>query len=525
MACLHHPIALLPPARSSSYPSSSQPYCPPPPLASSPITTLPSEVLISIFSFLPLHDLLTLRLVSLRLGELAMSPGLHHTLHLRGPPWARRVGGGEDGPEGVPRLFREVLLPSVRHLWVHLLPASPYPLAYHPFTTLAGLTSPHSPLLLRPRPRISTTAFTTPQAYPTEKFLALLAHIPPNQLETFGLPSSARSIPGEDIVAVVRAAGSRLQNLYLGMSSLRGEGALCLRGLQQLRILDLSGTAIEELPLPTDPHPAPWPQLRELSLASCTALGRDSLEDFLASLPGMVEKLDLSRVGELTKEALMEMRVVWWGVDGEGEKRPTALRAVNVSGVEHLTRRDIREIKAHWEAQRRACFSVSPEPVSWGWQARDGGVTPATPPTPVSVLSPFGTPSPEQLSPLSSSPASFSSGSHWHRPGTLPTPAPSLSPPGSISLPLPSPDTFHPDISIHITHTARLESDDEDGYRQFIGEVAGGTVVSSVPLGGSGAWKKASERWEGRGEGEGECWGGEEMGMRWWRSGGLFEVI
>jgi len=31
-------------------------------------------------------------------------------------------------------------------------------------------------------------------------------------------------------------------------------------------------------------------------------------------------------------------------------------------------------------------------------------------------------------------------------------------------------------IGINIVHSAILESEDEEGYRQFIGEVAGGTV-------------------------------------------------
>jgi hypothetical protein len=49
---------------------------------------------------------------------------------------------------------------------------------------------------------------------------------------------------------------------------------------------------------------------------------------------------------------------------------------------------------------------------------------------------------------------------------------------------IPSPDDMEgihkngspEDTSINIVHSAILESEDEAGYRQFIGEVAGGTV-------------------------------------------------
>ena len=73
--------------------------------------------------------------------------------------------------------------------------------------------------------------------------------------------------------------------------------------------------------------------------------------------------------------------------------------------------------------------------------------------------------------------------------------------PYSIPIPMSGPGrkTEQPkemDDGIKIVHSAILESEDEAGYRQFIGEVAGGTV--------------------GLGQGYGPRYGhGHELGMRW----------
>jgi hypothetical protein len=68
--------------------------------------------------------------------------------------------------------------------------------------------------------------------------------------------------------------------------------------------------------------------------------------------------------------------------------------------------------------------------------------------------------------------------------------------PYSTLIPMPGRDRENHEYGIKIIHSAILESEDEAGYRQFIGEVAGGTI--------------------GLGQGYGPRYGhGHELGMRW----------
>jgi len=344
----------------------------------------------------------------------------------------------------------------------------------------------------------------------------------PDQLLSLSLPISAPYLSATELGKVISRIGGKLEKLDLRGSGLAGKGWLDWLGEvgkngKGVKELDVGFTNITDLPsLPlltpnstTDvdrPNPevvSPFRNLRTLSLASCTSLSASSIYTFLNTLPPTLETLDISRLEQTSYEAL------------KGMNANTELREIKVVGIDHLTRLDIRRLKFHWESQRRVS---SPEiggdgiPVS---EARVWG-EPRTPNL-ISIYNPPKTP--DSLPRLSSSPDSASSGpsslgstsSRLHEsisprlltPDNLPDELPRLDfgrkHPFLADLNTQSGLDYSPvmpysdgidhrkaeeekekekedDISINIIHSAILESEDEAGYRQFIGEVAGGTV-------------------------------------------------
>ena len=204
-------------------------------------------------------------------------------------------------------------------------------------------------------------------------------------------------------------------------------------------------------------------------------------------LPPILERLDLSRLDQVTFPALWDMRVTVMP-DGEPEKplAPTALKEIKVVGVDHLTRRDIRRLKRHWEDQRRTCFSqpfLAPVPVQakrvWGVPRTPVRGTPATK---IILLSPPDTPVTKnrRVRSLVQDPFQRNISSFNMMPNfgvTTPPPSQRSSPSHDTGC-----DAKLDPIAINIIHSAILESEDEAGYRQFIGEVAGGTVGVGLGL-------------------------------------------
>ena len=454
--------------------------CPPPPTDGRCILDeLPDEIVCNILSYFDWEQLLHLRPVCQRWSELALSPSLHQSLTLLSLP-----------PTPLPSSLSSILK-HIRHLHLHLFP---YP------TSAPGA------------------------AHPTTALLALLDAIPPDQLVSLSLPFSAPYLPGSDLGRVLKRIGANLEHL-----DLRGSGLVGSRWTEWikhvgsagdgLKTFDLSFTSISTLPgcpapssplrpfrnprtshtaMPMSPNRSTggekeavpsidaFRNLQELSLSSCAYLSEEVLEAFLGALPPSLKRLDVSRLEAITFEALWNMRVVTTNGERSGPTYPTgqsgpgswlipsdagnatSLIDIKVVGIDHLTRLDIRRLKLHWESQRRGCLPVMAftpiRPIP-----RAAWKTPKTPPMSSQPLSPPATPSPPgnpgkatlmdmgSQSPLSDHPFLPHHG--------LPTPPPDTT--NDISL---------ENIVINIVHSAILESEDVDGYRRFIGEVAGGVV-------------------------------------------------
>lgn len=380
---------------------------------SSPISKLPDELVLNIFQYLDWEDVVALRPVSQHWSDLALTPALHTSLTISALP------------HPLPSVLEKHLLKSVRHLYLHLFP---YPThrAGHPATALVNL----------------------------------LAAIPTCQLKSLSLPFSAPYVPGEELGHVLAKVGTELEYLDLKGSGIVGSkyadwfGEIGKNG-PGLSHLDIGFTSVLSL----SPNARVFRNLRTFRLASCTLLSESTLTAFLADLPPMIETLDLSRLDNVSFAALWNLRVVT-------DNAPTALKEIKVVGIDHLTRRDVRRLKAHWEEQRRLCVPdtspISVFPIKWD-------VAPSLKP-----LSPPGSPHTPVFQPKFASVHPFYAG-HTQPP----------TPPRTASPPADNDDDA--DISVNIIHSAILESEDEEGYRQFIGEVANGTVPpglnTSVGLG------------------------------------------
>jgi len=417
-------------------------------------------------------QLLPLQRTCQRFKSLAQSASLHHILTLTILP-----------PYPLPPTLTKIL-PNVKHLHLQLLPY----------------------------PSTSSSA--------TKTILALLEYISPDQLTSLSLPFSAPYLSANDLGSVLNRIGGKLEKLDLRGSGLAGKGWLdWIETVGQngkgLKELDLGFTNITDLPtLPrhtSSPNPNSSPDidrsegtslfhnLTTLSFASCTSLSPSSIYTFLSSLPPSLATLDISRLEQTSFEALKNMSVA-----------KTELREIKVVGIDHLTRLDIRRLKRHWESQRQDESNLlDAEEMKarvWG-EPRTPNNQPSPPRTPESIprLSFF----PGSGSGSGSEPSSLGSTSSRLHEST----SPRILTPGTLGSDLPrldvdrkhpfltdlklqsqsqhSPDTSpahrvddsprsgsggQEDISINIIHSAILESEDEAGYRQFIGEVAGGTV-------------------------------------------------
>ena len=383
---------------------------PAPVSGTSPISRLPDELMLNIFQYLDWEDLVALRPVSHHWSSLALTPALHTTLTISALP------------NPLPRVLEKHLLKSVRHLYLHLFPYQAH------------------------RTGHSTTAL-----------LNLLQAIPPRQLKSLSLPFSAPYVSGEDLGVALSRIGSELEYLDLKGSSMVGNkysewlGEIGKSG-PGLSHLDLGFTSISSL----TPNTHFFRNLRTLRLASCALLSETTLTAFLINLPPTIDTLDLSRLDHVTFAAL-------WNLKVNAGNAPTALKEIKVVGIDHLTRRDVRRLKAHWEEQRKpGPIKISPItifPIKWspapGCKPLSPPGSPHTPTLPTAVFSchPFHV---EQTRP--------------------PTPPQSASPP-------PAEEDDAANVSVNIIHSAILESEDEEGYRQFIGEVANGTMPPGLAMG------------------------------------------
>jgi hypothetical protein len=399
-------------------------HTPLPPRHGSPIGNLPDDLLLEILGHLTWEELIPLRRTSKRFNDLCVHPILHQHLTFYTLP---------DGP--IPPILKFNLLKSVKHLHFHLFP---YP--------------PHNGIRT------------------SQPILDILEAIPPDQLMTLSLPFSAPYLHRNELAEHLKRIGGKLERLDLRGSALGGSswvnwmGSIGSRG-SGLKELDLGFTSITDLPLDSTsrldefhtPRPSaapalidPFRKLQILSLSSCTSLPASVLTRFLASLPPRLQKLDISRLDQIPFTALHSLRV-------NDEGKPTALREIKVIGIDHLTRVDIRRLKRYWEDQRLDCLPdecqtgiISPRPISiskWKEPITPKVVPLPTPPT-----------TPEDDTPIR----------EYHRYRRLCTPP--LEDAGAL-------------VGINIIHSAILESEDEAGYRQFIGEVVGSSRLGLTWVG------------------------------------------
>ena len=471
--------------------------CPPPPQdGHCIIDSLPDEIICNVLSFLDWNEVLQLRPVSRRWSDLALSPSLHQSISLLSLP-----------PLPLPSSLSKILR-NIGHLHLHLFPyPAVTPGSPHPTTALLTL------LEAIPPDQLVSLSLPFSAPYLPGPDLGLILQRIGGRLECLDLRGSG--LVGSKWTEWIRHVGSKGRGLksldlsFTSISTLPGcpapaSPARPFRNPLTLRTatpMSQSRSVGSSAHTPPEEAVDPFRNLKYLSLSSCAYLSEQVLDTFLANLPVSIEQLDISRLEVVSFEALWHLRVL----EREGETSqdswrtlpwnnsppdPTNLSEVKVVGIDHLTRLDIRRLKSHWESQRQACYPsdpCSPVPIPlMGWK------TPITPQSRSAPPSPPATPSPpsrRETMGLSSSTSHESLG--------YPTPPddhPFVSRPShSNGLPTPPPDSprkqgaeddMDVDVvggenrrtEINIVHSAILESEDVDGYRRFIGEVAGGVV-------------------------------------------------
>lgn len=385
-----------------------------------PITHLPPELWLAVLSHLEHDELVPLRLVNRQLSTLALAPCLHRRLTLFPPLVLTTV-------------VRKIL-PHVRHLSVHLSgsPRGWGALASSSHTARSPLFNNYNSGGMRP------VRCSSP--HPSTSLRALLALIKSGQLRSLRLPHAA--VPWDELSPELSRIGGKLHTLDLRGGGLGHSAARALPGC--LRDLDLSYNYITRLP-----RISSLQHLEVLTLRGCFMIPMPEVARLLSNLPETVHTLDLSEMQQVEVPALMALRVA-------SDAGPSALKCVKLAGIDHLTRADVRALQRHW-AERRAA--------SRGEQAPRAIQLLTPPPSPPSSFLPG---SPEQTT--------------FHAPTAMPATPPTRwlphatprkqlppTPPASAKRP-------HDGDHIDIVHTALLESDDEAGYRQFIGEVIGGTL-------------------------------------------------
>lgn len=205
---------------------------------------------------------------------------------------------------------------------------------------------------------------------------------------------------------------------------------------QALEVLDMSGVRLAW----SGVWPLLKPPLRQLTARGCGICA--------PTLPSSLEVLDAAFnsivcLDTMGGEKLRRVDLAWNNCltfEDLAMIRSPELEWVNLRGIDALTREDVRRLERKWNGLKDGAEIE----LDSGW-GRGREVTP-----PPGLMSPPHTPD----------------GSMDSEPKT---------PPPRQWMP-PSPQS--PQSPVRIMHTALLESDDEQGYRQFIHQVTSGTVVA-----------------------------------------------
>lgn len=255
---------------------------------------------------------------------------------------------------------------------------------------------------------------------PALDLATILQSIPDNGLVSLSLPAASHAIQWDVVAPELARIGGRLEYLRIPLSGLAGRLWLTQWGSyigsqgRGLRELDLTGTPITSLP-----HLDNLQHLQKLVLNCCFMLPRRVLAAFMANLPPSLEYLDISYLRQVTLDDLYALRV------------SPHLKTVKLVGIDHLTRADVRALQEHW---------------SQGCPGLDYGDDWLSSPESTGLRTP--------------------------------TVTPPSSPPRECTSSLPGEAYLTPKTEkVSIVHSAMLETDDEAGYRQFIGEVVNGVRV------------------------------------------------
>ncbi|WWC67511.1 uncharacterized protein I206_101419 [Kwoniella pini CBS 10737] len=466
----------------------------PPEDGKSPFSTLPTEIAISILSYLNLTDVLSISITSKRLYQISISSTLHKQITLNNIPTI------------IPNLLKTYILPSVKELTLNL-----HYQQYRNIPLRSLLYKRKLNVQTHTHSRNSITHCLGENTKLSSILEPILRYVNLNKLIKFNIPFSSSYLPLEELEFIIDGLGEGLNKLDLRASNLNGnEWIRKFQKFVNLESLDLAFTNIHSLP-----NPKNFKRLKYLSLSSCSLLSPESLSVFLSDLPPTIENLDLSRLEQIPFSALWNLKVVQFNRLNDDDLIPTKLKEIKLVGIDHLTRRDIRSLRRHWETQRRNCFN----PIGnsglhnhrINWETKELRT-------------------PEMISRTLSSSSNSSSSSleeELQTPSTSYSPAPRLGAREGLELGksrLPSQHTFLQSLStssdyhtrsdypamymgynglglpqrkgsniwddreettsIHIIHSAILESEDEDGYRQFIGEVTGATLDAGIDNGG-----------------------------------------
>lgn len=167
-----------------------------------------------------------------------------------------------------------------------------------------------------------------------------------------------------------------------------------------------------------------FPRLRTLNLAHCF-LDTWGVEPFLRRLPlPDLEEIDLSGLADLQFSHLMGLRVATGGGNSnEDAGQPTKLSRIVLKDLDWLTEADVDELRKHWVSQRQHVVA-HPAPRAAILSRLEHGLN--TPPEDEHLLSHF----PKQLAAARAS------------------------------------------LEIVVEHNAKLRSDDEEGYRDYIGRIS-----------------------------------------------------
>lgn len=202
---------------------------------------------------------------------------------------------------------------------------------------------------------------------------------------TFCATASERSIE------VLAANSVQLSKLVMRGCAMVHDGVRIAAAMPSLQHLDLSWSTIETLPSsfkhvsdrsprrsqslghvqPTAPPELatissankPFGQLKTLDLSGATRLRPEYLQSFFADMPESLEELSLCHLTSSTLSTRTLEHLTVSIRDGQSDKpgkpRPTALRHIDLRGIDHLTRQDVRRLSSKWAQQRSECSKPS----------------------------------------------------------------------------------------------------------------------------------------------------------------------